>query len=97
MSKKSRDYTPEFKFQRVLQLLRGEKRVVQLCREYQVSEASLNRWRQQFLENGARAFIAPGQSSLEQERIVELERMVGRLTVELAAAKKLSDRLNYQR
>ncbi len=97
MSKKSRDYTPEFKFQLVLQLLKGEKRAAQLCREHRVSETSLNRWRQQFLENGARAFEASEQRSPEQERVIELERMVGRLTVELAAAKKLSDRLNYQR
>lgn len=97
MTKRKRDYTPEFKFQLVLQLLTGEKRAVQLCREHQVSETSLSRWRQDFLENGPRAFQSDNGSSADQERIAELERLVGRLTMELAAAKKLSDWLDSQR
>ena len=97
MTKRKRDYTPEFKFQLVLPLLTGEKRAAQLCREHQVSETSLSRWRQDFLENGARAFQSDNGSSADQERIAELERMVGRLAMELAAAKKLSDWLDSQR
>ena len=97
MTKKKRDYTPQFKFQLVLKLLTGEKRAAQICREHQVSETSLSRWRQQFLDNGAKAFESENGSSMEQERIVELERMVGRLTMELAAAKKLSDWLDSPR
>jgi transposase len=97
VTKKKRDYTPQFKFQLVLKLLTGEKRAAQICREHQVSETSLSRWRQQFLDNGAKAFESESGSSIEQERIAELERMVGRLTMELAAAKKLSDWLGYPR
>lgn len=97
MTKKKRDYTPQFKFQLVLKLLTGEKRAAQICREHQVSETSLSRWRQQFLDNGAKAFESESGSSIEQERIAELERMVGRLTMELAAAKKLSDWLDCPR
>ncbi len=97
MTKKNRDYTPEFKFQLVLKLLTGERRAAQLCREHQVSETSLSRWRQQFLDNGAKAFESDDGPSVEQERVVALERMVGRLTMELAAAKKLSDWLGCQR
>jgi transposase len=97
VTKKKRDYTPQFKFQLVLKLLTGEKRAAQICREHQVSETSLSRWRQQFLDNGAKAFESESGSSIEQERIAELERMVGRLTMELAAAKKLSDWLDCPR
>ena len=97
MTKKKRDYTPEFKFQLVLKLLTGEQRAAQLCREHQVSETSLSRWRQDFLENGPKAFQGDKGSSADQERIAELERLVGRLTMELAAAKKLSDWLDSQR
>jgi transposase len=97
VTKKKREYTPQFKFQLVLKLLTGEKRAAQICREHQVSETSLSRWRQQFLDNGARAFESENGSSIEQERIAELERMVGRLTMELAAAKKVSDWLDCPR
>jgi transposase-like protein len=88
VSKKRRSFTPDFKFQIVLELLTGEKSAAQLCREHRISETSLSRWRQQFLEQGASVFGRKDESSAEQERIAELERMVGRLTMELTAAKK---------
>jgi transposase len=59
--------------------LTGEKRAAQLCREHQVSETSLSRWRQDFLENGPKAFESDNGSSADQDRIAELERLVGRL------------------
>lgn len=97
MSKKRRTFTSDFKFQVVLELLSGEKQAAQLCREHQISETSLSRWRQQLLEQGARVFKSDNGNSVEQERIAGLERMVGRLTMELAAAKKASNWLNSLR
>ena len=88
MAKQRRTFTPDFKFQLVLELLTDEKSAAKLCREYQVSETSLSRWRQHFLKQGARVFDSDSGRSAQQERIAELERMVGRLTMELAAAKK---------
>jgi len=88
MGKQRRIFTPDFKFQIVLELLTGEKRAAQLCREHRISETSLSRWRQQFLEHGARAFEDGSGAPTEQERIAKLERMIGCLTMELAAAKK---------
>ncbi len=70
----------------MLELLTGEKSTAQLCREHQLSETFLSRWRQQFLEQGARVFESHKGNTAEQERSAELERMVGRLTMELAAA-----------
>ena len=97
MGRQRRVFTPEFKFRVVLELLTGEKRAAQLCREHQISETSLSRWRQAFLEHGARVFEDGGGTSAELERIAELERMIGRLTMELAAAKKASDWLDSLR
>jgi transposase-like protein len=88
MAKKRRSFAPDLKFQIVLELLAGEKSAAQLCREHRISETSLSRWRQHFLEQGARVFGRKEHSSAEQERIAELERMIGRLTMELTAAKK---------
>jgi transposase-like protein len=50
----------------------------------------LCRWREQFLERAHQVFADPATLSAEQARIAELERLVGQLTFELAAAKKLS-------
>jgi transposase-like protein len=54
----------------------------------------LSRWREQFLERVHQVFADPATRSAEQARIAELERLVGQLTFELAAAKKLSTLLS---
>ena len=49
-----------------------------------------SRWRQEFLERADEIFPTRSSRGDEQERIAELERMVGRLTIELETAKKAS-------
>ncbi len=44
--------------------------------------------KQQFLAHASRAFDSAAASSGEHERIAALERMVGKLTMELEMAKK---------
>ena len=50
-----------------------------------------SRWKAEFLKRAPEIFATEPSRGDEQERIVELERMVGRLTMELEAAKKSSD------
>jgi transposase len=96
MARKHRTFTPEFKFRLVLQILTGQKSAAQLCREEQISDSVLSRWRQQFIDEGARIFEREGTRPDEaaQARIAELERVIGQLTLELAAAKKASEWLD---
>jgi transposase len=91
---KHRTFKPEFKARVVLQLLTGEKSAAQICREHKLSEQLLSNWKRQFLENAGLVFDQARDQSTEQERIVELERMIGRLTMELEASKKASLLLN---
>lgn len=85
-----RKYSPQFKAQVVLESLRGDKSQAAVCREHNISSDLLCRWRQQFLERAPMIFAEDHKRSVEQKRIAELERLVGQLTFELAAAKKLS-------
>ena len=87
---KRRKFTPQFKSQVVLQLLSGEKSLAELCREHQVTAQMVGNWRQQFLAAASRAFENEAIRSAEQERIAALERLVGRLTMELEITKKAS-------
>jgi transposase-like protein len=86
--KPHRTFKPEFKARVVLQMLSGTKSAAQLCREHQLSDQLLSNWKKQFLDNASAALAAPGPTGAEQERIAELERLVGRLTLELEASKK---------
>jgi len=86
-----RKFSAEFKAKVVLELLRGEKGLLEASREYEIKDTVLSRWKQEFLERAPDLF-RQGESEAgqgEQERIAELERLVGRLTLELDMAKKV--------
>jgi len=89
-----KSYSSEFKVKVVLELLQGRKSAAQICREYQIAPQRLSDWQQEFLQRAPLVFASEQPISAEQERIAELERLVGQLTVELAASKKVSSLLN---
>ena len=92
MRRKQRTFTPEFKFQVVMDYLTGKKRRVEVLREHELNDGTLDRWIKQFEEKGHQVFAGgePGAESAQAQRIAELERLIGRLTAELDAAKKAS-------
>ena len=94
MAKKYRSFSPEFKFQVVLEVLTGAKRPTEVCREHQICDSVLSRWRKQFLEQGPQIFTQASKTNQDDARIAELERVIGQLTLELAAAKKASNWLD---
>ena len=98
MSGKRRSFEAEFKLKCVLDVLSGGKTPAQVCREYGLNESILARWRKQFAEEAPKIFANSNSNgaSAEAQRIAELERLVGRLTLELDASKKLSGYLTYQ-
>ncbi|HEX9076357.1 MAG TPA: transposase [Anaerolineae bacterium] len=84
---KNRTFTPEFKTQVVLQVLTGVKSTMEVCREHQLQPTVFYRWRDEFLQNAPRAFERQDRSpQADQQRIAELEQMVGRLTLQLEIA-----------
>ena len=91
---KRRTFSPEFKLQVVLELLSGAKTNAQICREHQLAPALVTTWKQHFLAAAPTIFAAPVGQSADQERIAELERLAGRLALELEMAKKASSILN---
>jgi transposase-like protein len=87
---KLRTYKPQLKAQVVLQVLTGTKSAAQVCRDLQINENLLSRWKQQFLTHASLIFERERESSEKDARMADLERMVGRLTLELEIAKKVS-------
>lgn len=90
MSRQRRSFTPTFKATVALQALRGEKSQAALCREHNLSPDLICRWKQTVEEQAQQLFANATAVDAEQERLAELERLVGQLTLELSAAKKLS-------
>jgi transposase len=85
-----RQYNAEFKAQVVLSVLRGEKTPSEVCREHKLNINLLNRWRQELEEQAPTIFERIELRSADQQRIAELERLVGQLTIQLEIAKKAS-------
>jgi transposase-like protein len=67
----------------VLEGLKG-KPVVDICREYQISQAHYYRWRDRFLANMQQAFESrTSREAMLNQQVNELKKVVGELTLEL--------------
>jgi len=88
---KRRTFTSDFKARVVLEELTGVKSKAEICREHQLKPQVFSRWRAEFLDRAPEIFATKPSRGDEQERIADLERMVGRLTMQLEAAKKASN------
>lgn len=92
---KRRRFTPEFKAEVVLEALCGESSQAELCRKHNISDVQLSKWKRQLLENAETLFETNDkQTQASQQRITQLEQLVGRLTLELDIQKKVSTLLS---
>lgn len=108
---KNRVFTPEFKLSTVKALTSGQKTVVQLCREHNLSDSLIHNWKKLYREKGEAAFTAPTYSrnsansdtAESQEvralrnKVAELERLIGQQTVDLSILKKASEMVKSSR
>jgi transposase-like protein len=91
---KQRTFTATFKAQVVLDLLTGAKTMAHICREHNLKDQVVRRWKTEFLNRAETIFGGDAARQQHLERIAELERLVGRLTMELEVAKKASQLLS---
>jgi transposase-like protein len=91
---KRRQIDPDTKLAAVLEGLKGESSIAEICRKYQISESLYYRWRDKFLEAGSRALASRNGSSPEvsmKARISELERIIGKQAVKIEILKKITE------
>ena len=89
---KKRTFTIEFKRQIVEEIIHGNARPVQICRKYNISKVLLWRWQKDY-EQG-RLTYETGEALPMQQRINELEKIVGRLTMDNELLKKALQQAN---
>ena len=90
MGKSRSSYSARYKAQVALEALRGERSQAAISRTHRLSGEVVSRWRRQLVQGAADVFKRSTDTSAEQQRIAELERLVGELTLELSALKKVS-------
>jgi transposase len=80
-----RNHTRQFKLECVRQVATGQKRPAQVCREHNLAQSVLLRWRKEYEARGEEAFTEKQTASREEAleaRIAELERFCGKLSLE---------------
>ncbi len=87
-----RNHSPEFKLECCRQIATGQKRPAQVCREHNLAESLLARWRKEYGARGEEAFSEKqtSETAALEARIAELERFCGKLALENEILKKAS-------
>jgi transposase len=91
-TKKYRKFTAQQKTEIVLASLRGNKTMTELCREHDIADSLLRKWREQFLAAGAERLSGKAERTEVDElraRVSKLERALGRKTMEVEVAGEL--------
>ena len=89
---KRRKFTPETKARIVFEIISGAKSIAQASREHQIKDSLLYRWRTEFFENAIRGWETGNLAQAKRlaAEKAELQRMVGKLTMQLEVQKKVS-------
>jgi transposase len=90
--RKYRKFTAQQKTEIVLASLRGPKTMAELCREHDIADSLLRKWREQFLAAGAERLQGKTERTETDElrrQIARLERALGRKTMEVEVAGEL--------
>ncbi len=81
-----RTFTRESKLSVARQLITGEKRISQVCREHSLCQTLVRKWREQYERQGENAWLGPDAGGPTGEdptaRIAALEAALGRATLE---------------
>jgi len=84
-------WTAKRKSELVLQLIKGEKTLVEICRSQDLKQSEVQGWVDQFLKSGEHGLKAnaKGEQSQHDREVKDLRAKVGELVLELDARKKL--------
>lgn len=88
MARTRRNFSAEFKAKVVLEIISGSKTAAEVCREYNLKADLVSHWKNEFLTHAAQVFEDGTTVDPQHARIEELERLAGKLSLELEIAKK---------
>ena len=91
-TRKYRKFTAQQKTEIVLASLRGQKSFAEICREHEIADSLLRKWREQFLAAGAERLSAKSERGEIDDlrlQVRRLERALGRKTLEVEVAGEL--------
>lgn len=90
MDKDFQRWTAKRKVELLLQLIRGETKLVDACREHDRKQSEVESWMDTFLKGGERSLKvrSEDEQAVHEHELRELRAKVGELVLELDARKK---------
>ncbi|MDD3789502.1 MAG: transposase [Petrimonas sp.] len=91
-----RNLTADQKMAIVLQGIKGEISIAELCRQHNISQTLYYNWRDRFIEGGKQRLNGKGENNPTIEyktRIKELEHIIGKQTITIDILKKTQELL----
>jgi len=79
------------KVELLLALIKGEKKLVDVCREYDLKQSDVEGWMESFLKAGERGLKSGGsdESDAREQELTQLRARARELVLEIGARKKL--------
>ena len=90
MARPRRSFPADFKAKLVLELLSGSVSQAELCRKHNLKPQLLGEWKSAVLERLPSIFQDQTEASQDQQRVADLEQLLGRQAFELEILKKAS-------
>ena len=84
--KNKHQYNDNFKFKVALAALKGDKTIAALCKEFNLHETQITRWKKQLRDNGPAIFSTSAKPNTHEEQlkhqIKQLNEYIGEIVVE---------------
>ena len=87
---KRRKFSADYKARLVLELISGERSAAEIARKEHLKDTLLYEWRAQLIQHAPLVFSPPPANDELTQKVAELERLIGQLTVENELLKKAS-------
>ncbi len=88
-------FSQEFKLSVIEQL--GSRSVAELCREHDIQQQLIHRWKREYETNPRQAFSGHGKAWKEEATLARYERMIGQQAMVIDLLKKNIEHLEQRR
>jgi transposase-like protein len=85
--KEAKRYTPRFKFQVIMEVVKGSKTIGQIVRAYGVHPITITHWKKEFFEKGPEIFGQKTTLHEYEKKVRELDQLIGHKELEIALLK----------
>src|SRR5215813_9926969 len=96
MSLKRRQFTREFKLA-VIREVKAGKSQAEIARQYEINHATIRKWLSRYGRNPGSLLDSNKQPTKETAQLAEMERLIGRLSMENDILKKALQQLEARR